>query len=79
MLKVRRLVSLLSCIDNPEDSVNSYLAGLLNVEMPDDSPSLPEMCESLCRSLKKYDPEAFEGTAHDYIGVIKKIRDYGEY
>lgn len=25
------------------------------------------------------DPEAFEGTAHDYIGVIKKIRDAGEY
>ena len=25
------------------------------------------------------DPETFEGTAHDYIGVIKKIRDAGEY
>ena len=25
------------------------------------------------------DPENFGGTAHDYIGVIEKIRDYAEY
>ncbi len=24
-------------------------------------------------------PEKFAGTAHDYVGVIKKIRDYSEY
>lgn len=73
---VRRLVSLLSCIDNPEDSVNSYLAGLLNVEMPDDSPSLPEMCESLCRSLKKYDPEAFEAETTYVCSFVDCLLDY---
>lgn len=25
------------------------------------------------------DPECFTGTAHDYLGVIEKIRDYAEY
>ena len=25
------------------------------------------------------DPEHFQGTAHDYLGVIQKIRDYAEY
>lgn len=25
------------------------------------------------------DPERFSGTAHDYVGVIEKIRDYAEY
>lgn len=25
------------------------------------------------------DPENFAGTAHDWVGVIKKARDYGEY
>ncbi len=25
------------------------------------------------------DPEKFQGTAHDYLGVIEKIRDYAEY
>lgn len=25
------------------------------------------------------DPERFSGTAHDYLGVIEKIRDYAEY
>ena len=24
-------------------------------------------------------PENFKGTAHDYVGTIKKIRDYSEY
>ena len=24
-------------------------------------------------------PENFKGTAHDYVGIIKKIRDYSEY
>lgn len=24
-------------------------------------------------------PESFKGTAHDYVGIIKKIRDYREY
>ena len=25
------------------------------------------------------DPERFAGTAHDYVGVVEKIRDYAEY
>lgn len=25
------------------------------------------------------DSEQFNGTAHDYLGVIEKIRDYAEY
>ena len=25
------------------------------------------------------DPERFSGTAHDYVGVVEKIRDYAEY
>ena len=24
-------------------------------------------------------PERFTGTAHDYLGVVQKIRDYAEY
>ncbi|MBD5455146.1 MAG: hypothetical protein HDR23_01480 [Lachnospiraceae bacterium] len=24
-------------------------------------------------------PEQFSGTAHDFLGVIEKIRDYAEY
>ena len=24
-------------------------------------------------------PEQFTGTAHDYLGVVQKIRDYAEY
>ena len=24
-------------------------------------------------------PDSFKGTAHDYVGAVKKIRDYNEY
>ena len=54
---VRRLVSLLSCLENPEDSVNSYLAESLEVEFPDSSMSLADLCESLIRSLASKDPD----------------------
>ena len=29
--------------------------------------------------IMTFNPENFKGTAHDYVGIIKKIRDYSEY
>lgn len=54
---VRRLVSLLSYADNPDDTVNGYLAGTLGIEVPESSGSLEDLAESLLRSLQKNDPE----------------------
>ena len=54
-LTVRRLVSLMSCVDNPENTVNSYLARTMEIEIPDCCTSLIDMAESLFRSLKKVD------------------------
>ncbi len=54
---VRRLVSLLSYADNPEDTVNGYLAAALGIEIPDSCSSLEDLAESLLRSLQKNDPE----------------------
>ena len=56
-LTVRRIVSLMSYVNNPEDTVNGYLATSLNVRMPDSTMSLVDMAESLLRSLQKNDPE----------------------
>lgn len=50
-LAVRRLVSLLASMDNPEDSVNSYLAKSLGIEYPDRYNSLTDLCEALIRGL----------------------------
>lgn len=58
---VRRLVSLLSCLDNPEDRIGRYLADLMGMDFPDEYHSLPDLCECMLRSLKEYDPESFEG------------------
>ena len=51
-LTVRRLVSLLSCLENPDDSVNSYLARSLGIEYPDEYHSLTDLCECLLRRLR---------------------------
>lgn len=58
---VRRLVSLLSCMDNPQDRIGSFLADTMNVEYPENYHSLVDLCENLLRELKEYDCKSFEG------------------
>ena len=48
---VRRIVSLMSCVDNPQDTVGSFLAESLNVEVPKGHISLTDMAESIFRGL----------------------------
>lgn len=57
---VRRLVSLLSLIDNPEDTVSGYLAATMGLTIPDTYHSLIDLCESLLRSLRDYDRASFD-------------------
>lgn len=52
-ITVRRLVSLMSYVDNPDNTVSGFLADSLDVELPDSSSSLVDMAEALIRSLKK--------------------------
>lgn len=56
---VRRLVSLLSCVENPGDTVNSYLAKSLKIDFPDSSLSLFDLCEHLLRELEMKEPERY--------------------
>lgn len=56
---VRRLVSLLSGLDNPDDRINSFLADSLEVEYPASYHSLSDLCESLLRQLEAADPETY--------------------
>ena len=48
---VRKLASLMAYMDNPQDTVGSYLALSSRVSLPDTYRSLPDLCESLIRSL----------------------------
>ena len=56
-LTVRRIVSLMSYVNNPEDTVNSYLAKSLDIQVPDSSMSLVDMAESLLRALQNNDAD----------------------
>ena len=59
-MTVRRLVSLMSCINNGEDSIANYLAKSLGVELPEDYLSLTDLAENLLRSLRVHDPSTFD-------------------
>ena len=56
---VRRLVSLLAGIENPEDSVSCYLASSLGLEVPSKWNSLIDLAENILRELARTDNEMF--------------------
>ncbi len=58
---VRRLVSLLTFVENPQDSVGSYLASSLGITVPEGFHAIVDLCEELLRSLSARFPEVFQG------------------
>ena len=56
-ITVRRLVSLMSFADNPQDTVNGYLAESLDIALPRECGSLVDMAEALFRELKTKDAD----------------------
>ena len=76
-LTVRRLVSLMSYVDNPDNEVDGYLAESLDVAVPDDSLSLVDMAEALLRSLKASDTDgAFAGEVLHVQSFMDCLQDY---
>ena len=75
---VRRLVSMMSLIDNPDDTVGGYLAESLDVSVPGGCNSLVDMAEALIRELKASDRDgvvdgeilhlqSFMDNLHEYV------------
>ena len=58
---VRRLVSLLSCYENPDDAVGRFLADSMQLEFPAEYHSLVDFCVELLRSMRAWDPDSFAG------------------
>ena len=76
-ITVRRLVSLMSLADNPEDTVNGYLARSLDVQVPRSCSSLVDMAESLLRSLKAGDmEEVWKGEILHIQSFMDTLQDY---
>lgn len=77
-LTVRRLVSLLSSIDNPDDSMAKYLAERLEVEIPESYTSIIDLCEDLLRKLRAYNEEVFCSEVLYLQSFMDVLRDYVE-
>ena len=73
---VRRLVSLLSYADNPDDTVNSYLAGAMSVERISGFHSLVDLCESLLRDIRGYDSLSFDSEILYIQSFMDAVQDY---
>ena len=66
-ITVRRIVSLMSCVDNPENTVNSFLAESLDIDIPHSCISLVDMAEDIIRSLKKNEDDGFREGESVYV------------
>ncbi len=76
-ITVRRLVSLMSFVENPEDTVNGYLARSLDIGMPEVCSSLVDMAEALFRELKQSDAEGlWKGEAQHIQSFMDHLQDY---
>ena len=76
-LTVRRLVALMSYADNPESSINGFLAESLDVSLPDEGLSLVDIAEALIRSLKDSDKDgAWKGEMLHIQSFMDCLQDY---
>ena len=76
-MTVRRLVSLMSYIDNPQDTVSGYLANTIDVTLPDGCSCLVDMAETLFRSIKKYDVDGvWKGEVLHIQSFMDHLQDY---
>ena len=72
-LTVRRIVSLMTYVDNPEDTIHSFLARSLEVDLPTDWTNLVDLAETIFRSLCKSDEK------QQYKGEILHIQSFFDY
>ena len=76
-ITVRRLVSLMSFADNPQDTVNGYLAESLDIALPRDCGSLVDMVEALFRELKAKDADGlWRGEALHIQSFMDHVQEY---
>ena len=74
---VRRLVSLMSYVDNPDNTVNGFLAETLDVSLPECCTSLVDLAEALIRSLKLSGEDGFRrGEVLHIQSFMDCLQDY---
>lgn len=73
---VRRLVSLLYYVENPADTVSSYLAKSLDIAVPDNYRSLVDLCEGFLRLLKEHDEDTFNAEVLYIQSFMDSLQDW---
>ncbi len=73
---VRRIVSLLSYADNPDDSLNAFLASSLNIDPPEQCHSVVDMCEHFIRGLKVAMNDDLSGEAAYIQAFMDIVREW---
>lgn len=74
---VRQVVSLLSSVCNEEDTIGSFLAGEVGVNVSGLTYlSLTDLCERLLRILKDRDPELFDSETQYVQALMDFVQDY---
>ena len=76
-ITVRRIVSLMSLVENPADTVGRFLADSLDVSAPEYCTSLTDMAEALFRSIRENDPEQmWKGEVLHVQSFFDHLQDY---
>lgn len=76
-LTVRRIVSLMSYADNPDDTVNGYLARSMDISIPERCRSLTDMAEAFFRAVRKNDADGlWEGEAQHIQSFFDHVQEY---
>lgn len=73
---VRNIVSLLSCVDNPDDQINGYVAQSLGVEIPENYHSLVDLTEGMIRALLEKDPSCMDGEILYVQSFLDNLQDW---
>ena len=73
---VRRLVSLLSCFENPDDGIGRFLADAMDLTFPSEYHSLVDFCEDLLRAMREWDPASFEGQVLYVQAFMDDLQDW---
>lgn len=73
---VRRLAALLSYANNPEDSLNSFLASSLGIAPPEEYHSLVDLCEYFIREIKAGTGTGFEGETPYLQAFMDTVQDW---
>ena len=75
-LTVRRMVSLMAGIENPEDSMARHLASTMGIEVPSGWHSLVDLCEDLLRRLAVSDPERYRADTLYIQSFMDLVQDF---